>query len=355
MSGERTEKATPKKKQDERKKGNVLKSADLSVAIQVVGLVLLFGAASERAGERMQRMISRQLNGWHVRSSEYLSLDRTMLVYRETLTGFLEIIAPFFAFSCLAALTAHAVQTRFLVTAAALAIKPDRLNPISGFKRIFSSRSVADLVRACAKIIVLVAAVQPVIRDQAPALVQLMRQDLASACRNLFSLIHGLAVRCAFVLTGLAVFDLLYQWWRFEKDLRMTKQEVKDEMKQIEGNPQTRGRIRQIQRAMAARRMMQDVPQASVVITNPTHIAVALRYRPGIDTAPIVLAKGQDLIAQRIKEIARENRIALIENRPLARSLHAAAEIGRPIPADLYGAVAEVLAAIARIKEGKRS
>ncbi len=147
-------------------------------------------------------------------------------------------------------------------------------------------------------------------------------------------------------------FDYLYQWWKNEKELRMTKQEVKDEYKKTEGNPQIKGRIRQTQRMMASRRMMQDVPDATVVLANPTHVAVALRYNAGDDEAPTIVAKGQNLVAQRIKEIARENGVAVVENRPLARGLYASCEIGTQIPIDMYGAVAEVLAHVTRMKEG---
>jgi len=181
----------------------------------------------------------------------------------------------------------------------------------------------------------------------------LLANDLATATQTIFDLIEEIALRSALVLLGIAGVDLVYQWWRFEKDQMMSKEEVKEEFKQMEGNPQTRSRIRQIQRQLAARRMMQAVPEASVVITNPTHFAVALRYEAGQDKAPVVVAKGKDLVAQQIKAIAREHQVTLVENRPLARMLFASCELDRAIPVELYGAVAEVLAYVSRLKEGR--
>jgi flagellar biosynthetic protein FlhB len=305
-------------------------------------------------GSQVRRTLLLSLPGW-IQQKDALTLVMVGVAYRQALATMLLTLAPLFASAMVLAVLAHMGQTRGLVSTEALHLKTDRINPLNGFKRLFSSRSIAELVKALAKIAVMVAATFDALRDGAARMTFLLQNDLPVALALVVDLLQAMALRCAAVLAGLSILDLAYQWWRFEKDLRMTKEEVKEEFKQMDGNPQTRGRIRQIQRQMATRRMMQDVPKASLVITNPTHFAIALRYNPGEDRAPVVLAKGQDLIAQRIKSIASEHQIVQVENRPLARLLFRSAEVGRQIPVELYGAVAEVLAYVTRLKEGHRS
>lgn len=173
--------------------------------------------------------------------------------------------------------------------------------------------------------------------------------DLASACQHLFEGAFTMVMQISVAFIVLAGFDFLYQWWDYERQLKMSKQEVKEEYKQMEGDPQVKGKIKEIQRKMAQSRMMQQVPGADVVVRNPTHFAVALRYKPEQDNAPIVLAKGQDELALRIVKVAEENGVPVMENVPLARALYAGAELDREIPAELYGAVAEVLVYLYRL------
>ena len=352
-SGERTEKATPKRRREERERGNVLKSHDLSAAIQLLGCFVLLKAIAPSIGSNLQLMMSQTWSAQSVNAGP-LTIEACRPLLLRVVLGGLRIIAPLFVLAIVLAILANVLQSGFLMTTKTLAVKGERLNPLNGFKRLFSSRSAAELVKSLAKIGIIVAAIYQEFTSDTARLAGLISYSLPVACGMIFDLAARLGLRCGIVLLILAVGDYLYQWWRHEKDLRMTKQEIKDEYKLVEGNPQTRGRIRQIQRLLASRRMMQDVPHATVVVTNPTHYAVALRYDPARDQAPVVLAKGKDLVAARIKEIARQNSVTLVENRPLARSLFAAGVIGRTIPADLYQGVAEVLAYVIRLKEGKQ-
>ena len=224
-----------------------------------------------------------------------------------------------------------------------------RLNPISGFGRIFSKRSVVELLKSLLKITVVGYFIYRYLREETIRIPALMMSELEASFAVLAAIIYDLAFQIAMVILVLAILDYGYQWWEHMQNLKMSKQEVKEEMKQTEGNPQIKGKIREKQRAMAMRRMMSEVPKADVVITNPTHFAVAIKYEAGME-APAVIAKGSDFIAQRIREIAKENDVTIVENKPLAQALFKNAEIGDLIPPDLYKAVAEVLAYVYRLK-----
>ncbi len=350
--GEKTEKATAKKKADARKRGQVMKSTDLSSSFQILVFVLAIGLLFGWMSLTIKSLLVTVYEDW-IPQGESLTILMTQLAYRQSVFLMIKALAPVMGLALVLAVGINLAQTQFLVSTEALAVKPERINPLEGFKRLFSSRSVAELVKALLKIIILIAAAYPVLKINLLRLGFLLANDLATATQTIFDLIEEIALRSALVLLGIAGVDLVYQWWRFEKDQMMSKEEVKEEFKQMEGNPQTRSRIRQIQRQLAARRMMQAVPEASVVITNPTHFAVALRYEAGQDKAPVVVAKGKDLVAQQIKAIAREHQVTLVENRPLARMLFASCELDRAIPVELYGAVAEVLAYVSRLKEGR--
>jgi flagellar biosynthesis protein FlhB len=351
--GERTEQATPKKRSDARKKGNLLRSTDVGTSLQLLGFAAAFGFIASWTGQSLRQLIVTTLQNW-VPQKEALTILMVQMAGHATVLAMVRTLAPIFVFALATAVAVQSAQTRFFFSTEMLAVKPERINPLKGFKRIFSGRAMAELIKASAKIVVVAAVIWPPVRDSLARIAHLLSYDIRTASGLVQVLVRDVALRCAVVLIVIAAADFGYQWWRHERDLRMTKQEVKDEFKQMEGNPQTKGRIRQIQRQMAARRMMQAVPKASVIIANPTHFAVALRYKPGEDTAPVMLAKGQDLVALRIRELAAAHRIPVVENKPLARTLFSACEIGRQIPVGLYGAVAEVLAFVAKLKEGRR-
>ena len=224
-------------------------------------------------------------------------------------------------------------------------MKPDpkKLDVLEGFKRLFSVRTVMEMLKSVGKIAVMGYVIYKTfagLMDQFPLMMSLRPMDAFS---HAIALTSSMGVRMGGALVGLAAVDIFYQWWKYEKDLRMTKQEVKEENKQLEGDPQIKGKRRQMQRRMSQQRMMQNLKQADVVVMNPTHFAVALRYKENVDAAPTVVAKGQDSLALRIRKVAEENKITVVENPPVARALYAACEIGQAIPPEMYQAIADIL------------
>ena len=251
--------------------------------------------------------------------------------------------APLMLVVGFAAIAATMAQTRLLVAFESIKPKFSKINPLEGFKRLFSLKSLVQAGMGLIKIILLLVIIYTSLRDLLSVSPNYMYADLFGAAQHLMLAIFSMLLKVAMAFLVLAAIDYLYQWWDFEKQMRMTKQEVKEEYKQTEGDPQIKGRIKQLQRQMSQSRMMQQVPQADVIIRNPTHVAVALRYRSGADSAPVVLAMGVDSLALRIVDVAEEHDIIVIENVALARALYAEAELNAPIPPDLYEAVAEVM------------
>lgn len=242
------------------------------------------------------------------------------------------------------------LQTGFVFATQPLTPDLSRLNPLAGLRRLVSLRSLVEMVKAGLKLVVVGWVAFVVLRDRATDMMGLLGGDLRATAAVPFWAVFDLALRVGLIFLALAVFDFVYQRWEQEKRLRMTREELREELKRTEGDPLIRSRIRQRQRALASRRMMAAVPRATVVIINPVHVAVALEYRPEVMAAPRVTAKGQRLIAERIKEIAREYKVPIVENPPLAQALFQAVEIGQAIPGALYQAVAEVLAFIYRLR-----
>jgi flagellar biosynthetic protein FlhB len=224
-------------------------------------------------------------------------------------------------------------------------IKPkfNRISPLQGIKRLFSFRSIVEALKGILKITVLLYIIFRYIKGMMNAFFNYINMDLGLACSHLFQEAFTMILQIVIAFAVLAGFDFYYQWWDYEHKLRMTKHEVKEEYKQVEGDPKIKAKIKETQRKMAQSRMMQSVPQADVVIRNPQHVAIALRYRPEIDHAPIVLAKGLDELALRIVKVAEEHQVVIIENIPLARSLYSTTEVDHEIPAEFYSAVADVL------------
>ena len=350
--GNKTEKATPKKRRDERKKGNVFKSQD---AVAVAGLLgtfgtlwLLTGAFVQQLGGFMTLCLTtagedaREVGG----VCSELAVQGIVLV--------LKTVGIVAAVAILCAVAATFAQTNFLVSTESMKPKFSRLNPLEGFKRLFSLKSLVETLKNLIKIIILMAIIFLSIRDMFLESSNYLYTDLTASVAHLVEMAWGMVIRICIAFVAVAAMDFFYQWWDYEKNMMMTKQEVKEEYKQMEGDPQVKGKIKEIQRRRAQQRMMQQVPGADVVVRNPTHFAVALRYKPDQDDAPIVLAKGQDNIALRIVQIAEENKVAVIENVPLARALYAQAELNQMIPPELYGAVAEVLVYIFKLNGKKQ-
>ena len=345
--GEKTEKATPKKRRDERKKGNVFLSKDAVAVATLLGsygiLHLTAGMFAQELGSVMTFCLERSGT-----ATGPLAGYLPELVIR-CLVAIAKTVGPVLLVTLFCAVAATFAQTRFLVSTESLKPKFNRISPLQGFKRLFSLKSLVEALKGVLKITILMVIVYLSIRDEVLASSRYLYVDLSTAAAHLLDYASGMVIKICIAFVALAAMDFLYQWWDYERQMKMTKQEVKEEYKQMEGDPQVKGKIKQIQRERAQRRMMQQVPQSDVVIRNPTHFAVALRYKPEQDNAPIVLAKGQDLVAQRIVEIAEANHVAVIENVPLARALYAEAELNREIPPTLYNAVAEVLVYIFKL------
>ena len=348
--GSKTEKATPKKRRDERKKGNVFLSKD---AISVATLLGSFCTFYALAG-----FIGGQLEGFFLLCFSYINSTEVGQVQgslSQVMAQGLMVVAKtagiMLGVTVLAAVAATFAQTKFLVAGESIKPKFNRLNPLEGFKKLFSMRSIVEALKGMLKITILLLILYNYLTGIISGLANYMKADLGWVCANLFSQTMGMVVQIIIAFVALAGLDFLYQWWDYERQLKMSKQEIKEEYKQMEGDPQVKGKIKETQRKMAQQRMMQQVPEADVVIRNPTHFAVALRYKPESDPAPLVLAKGMDEVALRIVKVAEEHKIAVIENVPLARGLYASAELGQQIPQELYGAVAEVLVYLYRLGE----
>ncbi len=258
-------------------------------------------------------------------------------------------VGPVMGVAILSAVAATFAQTRFLVSGESIKPKFNRISPLQGIKRLFSLKSVIETLKNLIKIIILLSIIYLSIQEMFLESSSYLYTDLSAAVAHLVEVAETMVLRIAIAFVAVAAMDFFYQWWDYERQMKMTKQEVKEEYKQMEGDPQVKGKIKEIQRRRAQQRMMQQVPGADVVVRNPTHFAVALRYRPEEDDAPIVMAKGQDNVAARIVEIAEQHHIACIENVALARALYAQTEVNQFIPPDLYEAVAEVLVYIFKL------
>ena len=343
---EKTEKPTAKRRRDARKEGNVFQSRDVST------VVVLLGAFC--AMRLLLPVMYRELRGYLTGILESAPLEPQAMLSPATAAATLEALLkcalPLLGIVTLCGIAASGAQTRFNVSFRALRPKFSKLNPITGMKKFFALRNVVELVKNLLKVGVLLALLVNVLQTDLAPIARMIDMNPASAAAYMLDLAFGLVIRVCIAFAAIAFADFLYQRWEYEKNLRMTKQEVKDEFKQTEGNPEIKGRIRRLQRQMAMSRMMQKVPQADVIIRNPTHVAVALRYDADRDRAPIVLAKGLDDVALRIVRVGEENGVFVTENKPLARALYASCELGQEIPADYYGAVAEILAYLYRLR-----
>ncbi|MCI9351927.1 MAG: flagellar biosynthesis protein FlhB [Lawsonibacter sp.] len=351
MAGDsKTEKATPKKRRDERKKGNVMMSKDAVAVATLIGSLFMVqmmgGVLLEQVRSLLNVCFSYVTPG---AVSAFPGILNELL--KIVIVSFVMMAGPFLAVTCVLAIGVTFFQTKMLVAGDAIKPKFSRLNPLQGFKRLFSLRSVIEALKGVLKISILLALIYNYFQKEVQGFSRFLDMELWQSCGILFREIIGLVIQIAVAFTALALFDYLYQWWDYERQLRMSKQEIKEEYKQTEGDPQVKGKIKQIQRQRAQQRMMQQVPQADVVIRNPTHFAVALRYKPGQDNAPVVLAKGMDELALRIVKVAEENGVATVENVPLAHALYDSTEIDREIPPDLYGPVAEVLVYVLKLDQ----
>ncbi|MBQ9511989.1 MAG: flagellar biosynthesis protein FlhB [Lachnospiraceae bacterium] len=344
---DKTEEPTSKKLEDARKEGQVAKSQEISNAFGLFALFLMIRFYVGTMGEEFLEMFN------HV----YNEIPETIKMYDGDipvraiesmlglmLTRILLWTLPFLIAGFVIAFLTNLLQVGWKVTTKPMQPKLSKLSPAKGIKKIFSVRSLFELGKSLLKIIFIVGTVYFYLLSQQESIFLLYDIPLFQGIQMLGNLVVNMGLRVAAVYLILAIIDLIYQRREFHKDMMMTKQEVKDEFKEAEGDPQIKSKQRQRMQEASRRRMMQELPKADVVITNPTHYACAIRYDQGVDEAPVLIAKGADLIAQRIKEIAKENEIEIVENKPLARMLYTNVELGQQIPPELYQAVAEVLA-----------
>ncbi|GBF11617.1 flagellar biosynthesis protein FlhB [Tepidibacillus sp. HK-1] len=347
FAGEKTEKATPRRKQESRQKGQVAKSAELSSAIIFLMIFLLFYLFGSAFTQQIILFFKKMLNQyliWEITS------DNIRLLFLEAMTDMLWVVLPVFGLAIIAGIAGNLIQVGFLYTAEPLKLKPERLNPLEGAKRIFSKRALVELVKSILKVFLVGYIAFSVLMDKKADLLILYQYDLKDVMIFVGKLLLELGLKTSAVLIILSLLDYIYQKYDYEKNLRMSKQEIKEEYKKTEGDPLIKGKIKERQRQMAMSRMMQAVPEADVIITNPTHFAVALQYKPNEMDAPKVIAKGMDFIALKIKEVAKENDIVTVENKWLARALYFQVEIDDAVPSELFHAVAEILAYVYRIK-----
>jgi len=352
FQGEKTLPATPRKRREAREKGQVPKSKEINSS-----LVLLFALVGMYISVRwmfssLATLLTRFVGG---ANNAALTIETVSQTFLEATVIVLKGFAPCLAVIFLIALAASFGQVGFTISFEPLTPKLDRIDPIKGVKKLFSLRGVMNCVMSLGKLSIIGGIAYLLIvgqMDSYAAMVdQTVWQILVGICKAMFQLVFWIAL----ALMLLAVLDYGYQWWQHEKDLKMTRREVMEEMKRSEGDPQVKARVKQIQREMSRRRMLHKVPEADVVVTNPTHYAVALQYVAKKMGAPKVVAKGKNLLAKRIKEIARSNNVPVVENPPLARTLYKTVEVGDDVPASLYRAVAQVMAHIYRLRQMARA
>lgn len=347
FSGEKTEKATPKKRQDSRKKGQVAKSQDVNTAIVLLAVFLFLLFAGSYLKNIILYIFTHSFNDYMLMP---LTEANIQVIFLDVLKELVLFLGPIMLVAMLAGITANFMQVGTLFSTEAIQPKLEKMDPIKGFKRIFSMRAIVELLKSMLKIAFVGVAAFAVLWLRIDEILILSQKSVGTAMATLASLTVQMGLIASAALLFLSVLDYLYQKYDFEKNIRMSKQDIKDEYKNIEGDPLIKSKIKQRQREMAMRRMMQEVPKADVVITNPTHFAIALSYDETKSDAPIVVAKGVDFVAQKIKLIAKEHDVIAVENRPLARAIYSQAEIGQAIPEEFFKAVAEILAYVYRTK-----
>src|SRR5581483_6306188 len=345
----RSEQATPKRKQEAREKGQVARS------VEVNSVVVLLAAltAIRYAGPYMVESINSLTVFTYQNMNTTFEMENIYTMSLFYMVQIFKIIAPILVSILAAGLLVNYLQVGVMFTGKPLVPKFSNINPISCFQKLFSRRSGIEFLKSLLKLTIIGWIAYAGVKSDLAKLVPTMDMQGTESLKFVASLTLKVLDWIIFALMALAILDYFYQRWEYEESLKMTKQEIRDEFKQSEGDPMIKARIRQIQREMARRRMFDSIPRADVVITNPTHVAVALEYKDGMQ-APMVLAKGERVIAERIKEMARKHGVPIVENPQLARALLKQCPVGAPISADLFGAVAEVLAFVYRLNQKKQ-
>ena len=349
---EKTEQPTPKKRRELKEKGEVAKSRELpSVAVLLSALVVL-----SFFGSFMYNHVLNIMKGaFSLPTMNDLNISEFMRYAQDIISRFIILVSPLFAAIFITAILSNIMQVGFTISGESITPKFSKIDPIKGFGRIFSKQALMELFKSLLKLTIVGGIAYFTIKGEMKNLSLLGDMEANSIFIYILKIFFKIFIRCSMAMVVLVVIDYVFQRWEFENRIKMTKQEVKDEFKKSEGDPLIKSRIKSIQMEMARKRMMQAVPDADVVITNPTHLAVALKYDSLNMNAPKVLAKGPGKLAERIREMASEHNIPIMEDKELARNLYAMVEIGQEIPAELYQAVAEILAYIYRLKSNYKS
>jgi flagellar biosynthetic protein FlhB len=348
--GEKTEEPTGKKREDARKEGQVAKSVEVTTAFLFLGMFFALKKFAQYMYDRIFNVMHYSISLFPTINDGIFEVDfiNKLIVYIFAQT--MLIVAPLFVVAMIVGVVSNLIQVGWHPTTKPLKPKFSRMNPLEGFKRLFSIKSIIELIKSFFKLAVISIVIYNLIKKEINSIQLLLNMEVLQAIAYVGNLIIDIGLMVGMYFLFLALADFVYQKFDLKKNLKMTKQEVKEEYKNSEGNPEIKGKIKQRMREASMRRMMADIPKADVIITNPTHFAVAIRYDKDKAVAPTVIAKGADYLAQRIKEVARDNNVEIIENKYLARTLYATVDIGREIPEELYQAVAEVLAFVYNLK-----
>lgn len=351
--GEKTEEPTAKKLSDARNEGQVAKGKDLTSAVMLLVLFMVLRFTVGNMGEGFIECFNKnytQIGDLFTSTHGEYNMQYTIALIQSAALDMLKLLIPFFGIGFIIAIVIELAQVKWKPTSKPLQPKLSKFNPINGIKRMFSVRTLVSLIKQIVILVVIFIVVYNKLKSRMSDIYMLYDIPLISAIMLLGDIIFDIGTVICVIYTIIGIADYVFEKRKFRKDMMMTKQEVKDEWKNTEGNPEVKNKIRQKMSEASRRRMMQAVPEADVVITNPTHFAVALKYEQNKGKAPVVIAKGEDYLAAKIKEAARENNIEIVENKPLARMLYYNVELDEEIPPELYQAVAEVLAFVYNIK-----
>ena len=343
QDGEKTEEPTAKKLEDARKKGQVMRSTEVVTAATLLAFFFMLKIFVGFIGNRFMTSFRQTIGFISDYTSEPFTLNTARTIIRGSFWNIIVAAFPIMIVGLVVTIVAIVFQVKWKVTAEPLKPKFDKFNPVTGMKRLFSKDKIMDLFKSIAKVVILAYVVYSYLKNQWPLIYKMYSYTLPQAIAVIGDTVINVGIRISALFAVIAMFDLFYQKWKYHQDMMMSKQ-VKDEYKNSEGDPKVKSQQKQRMQQASQRRMMQDLPNADVVITNPTHLAVAIKYDKDTNEAPVVVAKGADYLAQKIKDRARENAIEIVENKPLARMLYHNVEIGAEIPPELYQMVAEVLA-----------
>ncbi|MDD3024196.1 MAG: flagellar biosynthesis protein FlhB [Syntrophomonadaceae bacterium] len=347
-TGEKTEKATPRRREEARKKGQVFKSTDLNSAV-----ILLAGSLAVYFSFPYMLESIKEFTALYILERTLTDFTNDYIYYMliEVCIILAKVLLPIFLVNFMVALMISYLQVGSVFSTEVLTPKMERINPIEGFKRIFSKRALMELFKSVFKVVVTSYIVYSVMKKNFYIFPRFVDMELIATIKVMSSVVLEMALKVGIVFIIIGIIDFIFQWYEHEKSLKMSKYDIKQEYKQVEGDPLVKSRQRRIQREVAMQRMMTEVPKADVVITNPTHFAVAIKYEASSMQAPFVVAKGQDFMALKIKEVATQHKVIIVENPLLARTLYYGIEIGGQIPEELYQAVAEVLAFVYKQKK----